>query len=724
MPRLSLFAIFPGVFHSHLSTLSLISGLPLDEQAPTSQDVGLHFWLNRSSDLNFSDFDGFNGSDVANVSYDLKELSNSAESFISFRNQDSSDASRLSNYQHHIEIISNQAKNNVMSDKSGGKIMFEVVTAATASEEAFLNRSSVLFVAVSFILLMVISLAWLVFYYVQRFRYLHSKERVSRRLAELAKKAVARIPIKTLHPGDREITTEYEQCAICIEAFRPLDNIRILPCRHYFHKTCIDPWLLEQRSCPMCKLDILQAYGFRAELFCSYANLDNLNNRATSGSTVVVSSVSTTSPGLMAGSLSNTGVDDEASAMESVSLVTSQSQVMNDILTATCGPPPLTYVVLAGTNGTANAADSIIIHAQSCSKTNEQLNLTNSISSHLIQSNNMNLPSHSVKNSIAIPLLSNLSFPPNQLTDPSMWSKNLLPVCVVTSVTPSESYQGRALMVCESLLGSLLSQTCSAVTATIGLPNVHPTEHSFTLSMNAKEATTSTTQSLMGPLCSTTLDSEISSAHPMNFIYTNYPDQLIKSQINNLPAEHSKLATYPMSNLNTSNSSQYPINQHNWQIINLHRIIQNSDKSLNSNTLRNDHSSMSLFRNWLSSHWRNTFSRSRSNNKRVNRLSYHTPSYYTVTSTPSTSDVVNSEDFDQSKSNLIIAKRQSTSTLTTKECYVTAVVEDVPSETGNSSTLSESVNIPTSDYSTMNQSVNTLSLNLGVNTTADIVFSQ
>ncbi|VDO05577.1 unnamed protein product [Rodentolepis nana] len=35
---------------------------------------------------------------------------------------------------------------------------------------------------------------------------------------------------------------------------------------HYFHKLCIDPWLLEQRSCPMCKLDILQAYDFRPDM--------------------------------------------------------------------------------------------------------------------------------------------------------------------------------------------------------------------------------------------------------------------------------------------------------------------------------------------------------------------------------------------------------------------------------------------------------------------------
>ncbi|VDN38430.1 unnamed protein product [Dibothriocephalus latus] len=49
----------------------------------------------------------------------------------------------------------------------------------SSSEDALLNRSSVLFVAVSFILLMIISLGWLIFYYIQRFRYLHSKERAS-----------------------------------------------------------------------------------------------------------------------------------------------------------------------------------------------------------------------------------------------------------------------------------------------------------------------------------------------------------------------------------------------------------------------------------------------------------------------------------------------------------------------------------------------------------------
>lgn len=42
-----------------------------------------------------------------------------------------------------------------------------------------MNRTSVLFVSISFIILMVISLVWLVFYYVQRFRYLQSKDKQS-----------------------------------------------------------------------------------------------------------------------------------------------------------------------------------------------------------------------------------------------------------------------------------------------------------------------------------------------------------------------------------------------------------------------------------------------------------------------------------------------------------------------------------------------------------------
>ncbi|XP_049878425.1 protein goliath [Pectinophora gossypiella] len=125
-----------------------------------------------------------------------------------------------------------------------------------------INKTSVLFVSISFIVLMVISLAWLVFYYIQRFRYIHAKDRLSKRLCCAAKKALSKIPVKSLKTDDREVQGDGECCAICIEPYKVSETLRSLPCRHDFHKNCIDPWLLEHRTCPMCKMDILKYYGF------------------------------------------------------------------------------------------------------------------------------------------------------------------------------------------------------------------------------------------------------------------------------------------------------------------------------------------------------------------------------------------------------------------------------------------------------------------------------
>ncbi|KAI6177291.1 RING-type domain-containing protein [Aphelenchoides bicaudatus] len=125
------------------------------------------------------------------------------------------------------------------------------------------SKTSVLFVSISFIILMVISLMWLVFYYVQRFRYAHAKDRLQRRLFNAAKKALTRIPTRPIKSGDNELELE---CPICIDPYRIGDIVRMLPCRHTYHKPCIDPWLLEHRTCPMCKSDILKAFGYHVNV--------------------------------------------------------------------------------------------------------------------------------------------------------------------------------------------------------------------------------------------------------------------------------------------------------------------------------------------------------------------------------------------------------------------------------------------------------------------------
>lgn len=42
-------------------------------------------------------------------------------------------------------------------------------------------------------------------------------------------------------------------CSVCLEQVNVGEIIRSLPCLHQFHVNCIDPWLRQQGTCPVCK---------------------------------------------------------------------------------------------------------------------------------------------------------------------------------------------------------------------------------------------------------------------------------------------------------------------------------------------------------------------------------------------------------------------------------------------------------------------------------------
>ncbi|XP_069470941.1 E3 ubiquitin-protein ligase RNF43 isoform X2 [Ambystoma mexicanum] len=45
-------------------------------------------------------------------------------------------------------------------------------------------------------------------------------------------------------------------CAVCLEEFADGQDLRIISCSHEFHRECVDPWLRQNRTCPLCLYNI------------------------------------------------------------------------------------------------------------------------------------------------------------------------------------------------------------------------------------------------------------------------------------------------------------------------------------------------------------------------------------------------------------------------------------------------------------------------------------
>ena len=46
-----------------------------------------------------------------------------------------------------------------------------------------------------------------------------------------------------------------DECRICLSKIRLGEATRRLPCRHVFHRDCVDRWLLScKRTCPLCRV--------------------------------------------------------------------------------------------------------------------------------------------------------------------------------------------------------------------------------------------------------------------------------------------------------------------------------------------------------------------------------------------------------------------------------------------------------------------------------------
>uniref|UniRef100_A0A4W5L4Z7 Ring finger protein 128a n=1 Tax=Hucho hucho TaxID=62062 RepID=A0A4W5L4Z7_9TELE len=125
----------------------------------------------------------------------------------------------------------------------------------------WMSHYSVFFVSISFFVVTAATVGYFIFYSARRLNSVRLQNRKQKRLKAEAKKAICQLQVRTVKRGDEETGPDADTCAVCIDAYKSGDVLTILTCNHFFHKTCIEPWLLEHRTCPMCKCDILKALG-------------------------------------------------------------------------------------------------------------------------------------------------------------------------------------------------------------------------------------------------------------------------------------------------------------------------------------------------------------------------------------------------------------------------------------------------------------------------------
>lgn len=70
---------------------------------------------------------------------------------------------------------------------------------------------------------------------------------------------------KPTHEESAFSCVDSENCVICLCDYEQDDTVTVLPCKHVYHKTCIEPWLISKSAlCPMCKQSILPSGDSRS----------------------------------------------------------------------------------------------------------------------------------------------------------------------------------------------------------------------------------------------------------------------------------------------------------------------------------------------------------------------------------------------------------------------------------------------------------------------------
>ncbi|XP_053130544.1 E3 ubiquitin-protein ligase RNF43 [Hemicordylus capensis] len=85
------------------------------------------------------------------------------------------------------------------------------------------------------------------------------QEETLQAISQLATRRYRAPPRRQTPTGDSVSTcSSAPVCAICLEEFSDGQELRIITCAHEFHRECVDLWLRQNQTCPLCMFNIVE----------------------------------------------------------------------------------------------------------------------------------------------------------------------------------------------------------------------------------------------------------------------------------------------------------------------------------------------------------------------------------------------------------------------------------------------------------------------------------
>lgn len=73
--------------------------------------------------------------------------------------------------------------------------------------------------------------------------------------------AIDALPRRPVTEEMLDENTKQAECAICMDNVSVGEEVTSLPCRHWFHHPCVEAWLKEHDTCPVCRSGIMPKDG-------------------------------------------------------------------------------------------------------------------------------------------------------------------------------------------------------------------------------------------------------------------------------------------------------------------------------------------------------------------------------------------------------------------------------------------------------------------------------